>query len=358
MYLKEVDRMQVGFVGAEASGKTTLFELLSNTQGAFLSPDKANTATVDVPDDRVDKMSGLFKPKKTIYAKITFVDINRLSPGDRDNNNKSLNHLKLMDALAIVINGYTPDQDAKVMANDLDFCLSELILSDLDQVERKLNRLAKPQKAITLAGTDEKEVFTQLSATLEENAFLSTLELTPAIWKELNSYSFLTRLPMFVVVNLSEENGETLPAGMKALEEAAAQRGLPIVRMYAKLEKDLQELPDDEREIFASEYNLPLDGRNTFVQQAYATAGLVSFLTVGEDECRAWTVKGGTPAKEAAGVIHNDLTDNFVRAEVIHFDKLLECGSEQEAVKRGWMRSEKKEYPVLDGDILHILSSK
>lgn len=350
--------MQVGFLGAEASGKTTLFELLSNTQGAFLSPDKANTAAVDVPDERVDKLSALYKPKKTIYAKITFVDINRLSPGDRDNNNKSLNHLKLMDALAIVINGYTPGQDEKAMTNELDFCLSELILSDLDQVERKLERLKKPQKANTLAGVPEKEVFEKLSAILEENAFLSTLELTPDIWKELNSYSFLTRQPMFVVVNLSEEGSASQPTGLQALEAASAKRGLPVVRMYAKLEKDLQELPLDEREVFAQEYNLPLDGKNTFVKQAYATAGLISFLTVGEDEVRAWTLKAGSPVREAAGVIHNDLMDHFVRAEVIHCDRLLECGSEQEATKRGWMRSEKKEYPVQDGDVLHILSSK
>ncbi|MBN1595032.1 redox-regulated ATPase YchF, partial [candidate division FCPU426 bacterium] len=305
-----------------------------------------------------DKLNALYRPKKKIYAKISFIDINRLSPGDRENNNKSLTHLKLMDALAIVINGFTPGQDSKAMAADFNFCLSELILSDLDQVVRKLERLGKPQKPNTLAGRPEKEVFEQLNAVLENNAFLSTLDLPADLWKELNSYSFLTLKPMFVVVNLSEEKGAADPPGMAELHTEASARGLPVVRIYAKLEKDLQELPAPEREVFIQEYRLPLDGKSAFIRQAYATAGLVSFLTVGEDEVRAWTVKQGTSVREAAGVIHKDLMNYFVRAEVIHYDKLLECGSEHEAVKRGWMRSEKKEYPVADGDVLHILASK
>jgi len=350
--------MQVGFVGAEASGKTTLFALLSNTQGAFLSPDKSNTATVDVPDDRVDKLSALYKPKKTIYAKISFTDINRLAPGERENNNKSLNHLKLMDTLAIVINGFTPGRDVKAMANELDFCLSELIMSDLDQVERKLDRLKKPQKHGLLAGIPEKEVFEKLNATLEANTFLSALDLPADVWKELNSYSFLTLKPMFVITNLSEENGAKDPLGFSEMQAVATARSLPLVRMYVKLEKDLQELSPDEREVFVQEYGLPLDGKNTFIRQAYETAGLISFLTAGEDEVRAWTVKQGCPIREAAGVIHNDLMNYFVRAEVIHYDRLLECGSEHEAAKRGWLRSEKKEYPVQDGDVVHILAAK
>lgn len=296
---------------------------------------------------------------RATHAKISFTDINRLAPQDRENNNKSLNHLKLMDALSLVINGFTPEQDKKAMVKELDFCLSELILSDLDQVVRKLDRLKKPQKPATLAGMPEKAVFEKLNAALEENAFLSTLDLPVEVWKELNSYSFLTLKPMFIVVNLSEENSTAAPlAGMPALETAATQRGLPMVRTYAKLEKDLQELPPDERAVFTQEYGLPLDGKNIFIQQAYATTGLISFLTVGEDEVRAWTVKKECQVRDAAGTIHNDLMNHFVRAEVIHYDRLLECGSEHEASKRGWLRSEKKEYPVQDGDVLHILSSK
>ncbi|MCD4812174.1 DUF933 domain-containing protein [bacterium] len=350
--------MQIGFLGAESSGKTTLFELLSNTQGAYLSPDKANTATVDVPDDRIDQLTALYQPKKTIFAKITFVDINRLAPGDRENNNKSLNHLKLMDTLAIVINGYAQNQDGKKMQKELDFCLSELILSDLDQVERKLTKIKKTNKPAVLVGMPEKEIFEKLNATLEANKCLSELELPPEVWKELQSYSFLTRKSMFAVVNLSEEQGVEGPPGIIEFEQYANSLNFPVVRIYAKLDKDLQELPPDEKAVFAQEYNLPLDGKNTFIQQAYATAGLISFLTVGKDEVRAWTVKKDCPVKEAAGTIHNDLMNFFVRAEVISYKKLMECGSEQEATKRGLLRAEKKEYPVQDGDILHILSTK
>jgi len=350
--------MRVGFVGAEASGKTTLFELLSNTQGAYLSPDKANTAAVDVPDERVDKLSEIYRPQKTIYAKITFVDINRLSAGDRENNNKSLNHLKLMDALAIVINGYAPDRSCKEMLAELEFCLSELILSDLDQVIRKLERLNKSNKPASIAGMPEKEIFEKLTATLEESKCLSTLDLPQEVWKKLQSYSFLTLKPMFVVVNLSEEHGIAGPKGLAEFEKSVAEQNFAVVRIYAMLEKDIQELPPDEQAVFAEEYKLPLDGKNNFINQAYETAGLISFLTVGKDEVRAWTVKKGCPAREAAGTIHNDLMNFFVRAEVISYEKLIECGSEQEASKRGLLRAEKKEYPVKDGDILHILSSK
>ena len=163
---------------------------------------------------------------------------------------------------------------------------------------------------------------------------------------------------MFVVINLSEEQGVDGPAGLQEFIKIVETRGFSVIRMYAKLEKDLQELPETDRAVFSEEYNLPLDGRESFIQQAYATAGLISFLTVGPDEVRAWTVKRSCPIREAAGVIHKDFTTNFVRAEIISYEKLIECGSEQEAHKRGWQRSEKKEYPVQDGDVVHILANK
>ncbi len=350
--------MQVGFVGAAASGKTTIFELLSNTQGAFLSPDKANVATVDVPDSRIGRLSELYQPQKKTFAKISFTDINRLAPGDRENNNKSLNHLKLMDALVLVINGFSPGRTAQAPQADLEFCLSELIMSDLEQVERKLGKLRKLRTTPTLAGKPELEVLQKLGETLESNTLLSAREFPAEVWKELGSYNFLTRKPMFVVINLSEEQGLAGPAGLQDFVTASEARGFPAVRIYAKLEKDLQELSAEDRAVFTQEYDLPLSGKESFIRQAYTTSGLISFLTVGPDEVRAWTVKRGSPIREAAGVIHKDFTNNFVRAEIISFEKLLECGSEQEAHKRGWLRSEKKEYPVQDGDVVHILANK
>ncbi|MCK5534526.1 DUF933 domain-containing protein [bacterium] len=348
--------MQVGLVGLAASGKTTLFELLSNTKGAFLSPDKANTATVDVPDERVDKLSALYKPKKTIYAQISFTDTCRLSPGDSANNNKALNHLKLMDALAVILNGFAPGCVSRNILSDLDICLSEMIFSDLEQVERKLERIKKQNKTSNLAGVPEEEIFKKLAATLESNTMLSALELPPGVYKELLSYSFLTFKPVFVVVNLSEEHSRL--EEIKEFEKVVTSRGMSLVKIYVKLEKDLQELPPEDRESFREEYCLPLNGKAVFIQQAYSTVNLISYFTVGSDEVRAWTISRGCPAKEAAGVIHKDLMNYFVRAEVISFDRLLECGSEQEASRRGLLRAEKKEYPVKDGDILHILSTK
>ncbi len=350
--------MQVGLTGPQTSGKTTLFELLSNAHGSFLSPDQANTAAVDVPDARVDALSALFKPVRTIYAKISFTDTNRLSPGDRANNNRSLTHLKLMDALAVVLDAYSPGRDGAALARDLEFCRSELALSDLESVEKKLEKVRKQNKPTVLAGMPELEVFEKLSAELMANRPLRGLDLPAAVWKELQSFSFLSVLPVFVVVNLSETHGAAGPAGLAEFEAAVRAQGLEVVRIYTKLEKDLQELSPEEREVFRAEYAFPLDGKSAFIRQAYTTTGLISFLTAGEDEVRAWTVRRGCPAQEAAAAIHKDLMNFFVRAEVVTCERLLEAGSEAEAVKRGWRRAEKKDYPVQDGDVITFLSSK
>ncbi len=350
--------MQVGLVGAAGCGKTTLFELLSNTTGAYLSPDKANTATVDVPDERIDRLSALYRPQKTTYAKISFTDINRLTAGERENNNKALQHLKLMDALALVINGFLPERSLEVLKREFEFCILELIFSDLEQVERKLERLGKSNKITQIAGIPEREVFQKLKGALESHSGLHNVALSLAVWKELSSFSFLTRKPLFCVLNCGEEENALLPEVLFEFKQWLAEREVDLVCLHAKLEKDLQELSPDDRAAFAGEYNFPLNGREEFVRQAYRTAGLISFFTVGEDEVRAWTVRKACPCREAAAAIHNDLMNNFVRAEVISYQNLIECGSEQEASRRGLLRTEKKEYPVQDGDILHILAQK
>ncbi len=350
--------MQVGLVGAAGCGKTTLFELLSNTAGAFLSPDKSNTATVDVPDERIDRLSSLYRPRKTTYAKISFTDINRLTAGERENNDKALQHLKLMDALAVVINGYLPDRGAEVLKREFDFCLEELILSDLEQVERKLERLQKSTRSGMIAGMPERDVFGKLAGELEAHTLLRHMDFSGGVWKELSSFSFLTRKPLFCVINCGEEESAAFRRAVTEYREHITDQGTACVTVHAKLEKDLQELPPEERREFAAEYPFPLNGRREFIRQAYLTAGLVSFFTVGEDEVRAWTVKRDCPCREAAAAIHNDLMHNFVRAEIISYEALLECGSEQEASRRGLLRSEKKEYPVQDGDVLHILAQK
>ncbi|MBN1799641.1 MAG: redox-regulated ATPase YchF [Spirochaetales bacterium] len=349
--------MQAGLVGAAGCGKTTLFELLSSTTGSFLAPDKANTATVDVPDERIDLLSALYRPRKTTYAQISFTDINRLSEGERENNDKALCHLKLMDALAVVVNGFLPGRSAETLIAEIEFCLTELILSDLEQVERKLERLEKSHKPAAIGGIPEKELFQKLAAALEAHTPLKAVELPDAAWKELSSFAFLTRKPLFCVLNCAEEEHTLSRDTLDGFRQSLAEKDIELVCVHAKLEKDLQELDPGERGLYSAEYDFPLNGKEEFIRQAYRTAGLASFFTVGEDEVRAWTVKQGCPCREAAAAIHNDLMHNFIRAEIISYEQLLECGSEQEASKRGWLRSEKKEYPVQDGDILHILAN-
>ncbi len=350
--------MQVGLAGSGGCGKTTLFELLSQTEGSFLSPDQAHTAAVDVPDPRLAVLAGIFSPKKITPAKIFFTDTNRLVPGDRANNNKALSHLRLLDALAVVVDGFTPGRTGAEMRKDLDFCLSEMVLSDLEQVEGKLERLRKSKSVGSVGGLPEEELFSRFADALQSNQPLSSLPLPPQVQKALGSYSFLTAKPFFIVANLSEAFGTHGPPGLEEFEQGVRTQNRAVVRVYAKLEKDLQELSADERTLFTAEYALPLDGRATFIRQAYATAGLVSFLTAGEKEVRAWTVPRDCPAQEAAGVIHKDFMHHFIRAEVVTYEHLLEAGSFAEASRRGWLRAEKKEYPVQDGDVVTFLAGK
>ena len=352
--------MRLGIIGLPQSGKTTLFNALTrgNTPttmsgGRF----EVHTGVVDVVDPRVDRLSAMFRPEKTIYAKVTYADIAGLEGGASKSgiSGALLNQLTQMDGFVHVVRCF---QDASVPHpagsvnpyRDIDAMDAELLLNDLISVERKQERLVDERKKG--GGRDkaviEREItlFDKLHAALAEERLLRDIELSAEEDKALSGFGFLTRKPALILLNLSE--GQEAPAVDYPHQRSA------VVGLQGKLEMDLAQLPPDEAELFMGEYGIQELGLQRVIALSYDLLGLQSFFTVGEDEVRAWTVRRGAPAVEAAGVIHTDLQKGFIRAEVVAYNDLVTLGGMPEARSKGKLRLEGKEYVLQDGDIMHV----
>jgi GTP-binding protein YchF len=351
--------MKLGIIGPPQSGKTTIFNAITKgdtpttaSAGRF----EVHTAVVDVPDERVTKLSGMFNPKKTIYAKVTYAVIAGLEAGSAKSgiSGQLLNELSQMDGFILVVRAFESDLvmhpsgsvDAK---RDVEAMLGELLLNDLIAVERKLERLADEKKK---GGTDkalnerQAVLFTRLLDALNESTPLRKLEYTLEEEKELSSFGLLTRKPILVVFNM----GESQSAPQMELD-------VPSVALMGKLEMELAQLPPDDAAMFMEEYGIKELSLNKMISLSYELLKVQSFFTVGEDEVRAWETKIGATAQESAGEIHTDLMRGFVRAEVVAYEDLISLGSMAEAKSKGKFRLEGKEYIVRDGDIVHIRSS-
>jgi len=352
--------MKLGIIGLPQSGKTTLFNALTRgTQPTGLSAGKieVHTAVVDVPDPRVDRLSAMFKPKKTIYAKVTYADVAGLegSAAKTGISGALLNQLTQMDGFIQVVRCFEDDAVPHPAGSidpvrDIASMESELILNDLISVERKLERLAEEKKKG--GGRDraaiERELglFERFRAALAEEIPLRDVDVDAEEEKALASFGFLSRKPMLVVLNLSE--GQTPPA------IHYPHRHSQVVALQGKLEMEIAQLPPEEAQVFLAEYGIEEPSLNRMIRLSYDLLGLQSFFTVGPDECRAWTVRRGATAPEAAGVIHTDLQKGFIRAEVVAYDDLIALGGMNEVKAHGKLRLEGKEYIVQDGDILNI----
>jgi ribosome-binding ATPase len=352
--------MRLGIIGLPQSGKTTLFNALTRgTQptGAASGKMEVHTAVVDVPDPRVDSLSSMFKPKKTIYAKVTYADIAGLdgSAGKSGISGTLLNQLTQMDGFIHVVRVFEDENVAHPSGSinplrDIQAMDSEFVLNDLISVERKLERLAEERKKG--GGRDkttvEREIvlFDRMHATLEQEIPLRDIEITEDDDRALAGFGFLSRKPLLIVLNLSE--------GQPAPKIDYPHKHSQVVALQGKLEMDIAQLPPDEMEMFLQEYGIEEPSLNRMIRLSYDLLGLQSFFTVGPDECRAWTVQRGATAPVAAGVIHTDLQKGFIRAEVVHYDDLTSLGGMAEAKTHGKFRLEGKEYIVKDGDILNI----
>jgi GTP-binding protein YchF len=351
--------MKLGIIGLPQSGKTTIFNALTRGDTpttASAGRIEVHNAVVDVPDPRVDVLSKMFNPKKTVYAKVTYADIAGLETGSAKSgiSGQLLNQLNQMDALILIVRAFADDSvmhpngsvDPK---RDVNTMLSELLLGDLIAVERKLEKLTDERKK---GGTDkalnarQTELFEKLNRTLSEEKPLRTLEFTSEEQRELSSFGLLTRKPILTVFNLGE--GQQAPD---------AKLDHPSVALMGKLEMEIAQLGPEDAAVFMDEYGIKELSLNRMINLSYDLLQVQTFFTVGEDEVRAWTTRRGASAQESAGEIHTDLQRGFVRAEVVAYDDLTSLGGMNEAKAKGKLRLEGKEYPVKDGDIMHIRSS-
>ncbi len=359
--------MKTGIIGLPQVGKTSLFVMLTKQQVGQRSgnPREAHLGVAKVPDDRLDRLAALYNPKKLIHASVEFADVAALSQ-EALNETAFAANLRNVDALAHVVRAFEDDSIPHVGPIDpvrdiknIDF---DLIVNDLGQVEKRLERVEKDLKKLKSAETErEHDLLKRAKAHLETERPLREMEMTPEDKKRVRGFMFLSEKPILYVLNIGES-----PMLGKELEEAVAKYGVTEVAarpntgalaVCAKVEAELAEMSDEDAAEFLSSYGLKESGLVRLITKTYELLGLISFFTVGEDECRAWTVERGIKAVHAAGAIHTDLEHHFIRAETIHWDQLLEAGSEAEARARGTLRLEGKEYIVKDGDVMHIRHS-
>ena len=352
--------MEIGIIGLPNSGKTTIFNALTRSHtatAAFSSGQlEVHTAVVDVPDPRVDDLSAMFKPKRTIYAQVTYNDIAGLGKGAGKSgiSGPLLNAIAANDALLLVVRAFedegVPHPDNTIdPARDLEVMEAELILNDMTVVDRRLERL----KGMKLRGTPEErkrmaieeELMQRLWAVLEEERGLREVELTDEERRMLGGFGLLSLKPLLRVINAGDDAQDA--------DFAALMDGRTLV-LRGKLEAEIAQMSADEAREFLADFGITEPGLNRAIRFCYDMLGLESFFTVGEDEVRAWTVKRGALAPEAAGVIHTDLQKGFIRAETISYADLMAMGGMAEARKHGKLRLEGKEYVVQNGDILNI----
>ena len=347
--------MKLAIIGLEQSGKTTVFNAMTGAEenvGSF-GKIEAHISVVKVPDKRIDWLTNLYSPKKTVFTNIEFVDI----PGSINDSSdpKIVSCAREVDALIFVIRSFANDEvlhplDTIDPARDFERIKTGLIIADMEIAEKRLDRLKKNKEKGIIAPEEKVELsaLEKIVSVLENEECASKAQLTEQEEKVIRSFQFLTLKPFLSLLNVSDDsiNSDDTKKYLESLENSMA--------MSAKIETEIRNLPGEDRKLFLEDLGLTELSLNTFIMKAYETLGLISFFTVGEDEVRAWTIKKGTPAVNAAGKIHSDLERGFIRAEVFSYDDLLSLGTEREIKAKGKMRLEGKEYIVLDGDILNI----
>lgn len=349
--------VKVALVGFQGAGKTSVFNALTGqtAETGLGKKGGSNLGRIQVPDERIDALTKIYSPKKTTYAEIQFVDV----AGPTDSGERSetgldqalVAQIRESEALAHVVRGFDNPSLTRAPdpARDLASFEEELILTDLVQVETRITRLKKEKK------TTEVDLMEKLKESLEQGTALRRLSLAPEEWAQLSGFRFLSQKPMLVVVNQAEANiGKPLDA---KVVEAAASRGVQLLSMCATVEAEIMAMPAEDQQAFLTDLGLTEPVRTRFIQAAYALLELISFLTSGEDEVRAWTIRRGTVAKAAGGKIHSDIERGFIRAEVTPFAEFVKFGSEAKVKEAGKLRLEGKEYVVQDGDIVHFRHS-
>ncbi len=359
--------MKTGIIGLPQVGKTSLFVMLTKQQVMQRSgsPREAHLGVARVPDDRLVRLAALYNPKKLVHASVEYADVAALNK-EALNETAFAANLRNVDALAHVVRAFEDDTIPHVgpidLLRDIKSIDLDLIVNDLGQVEKRLERVQKDMKKMkSLEIEREFELLKRALAHLETERPLREMQMTPEDKKRFRGFMFLSEKPMLYVLNIGEsttlDKDQEEAVAKYGIGEASSRPNTGALAVCAKVEAELAEMTDEDAAEFLSSYGLKESGLVRLIRKTYELLGLMSFFTVGEDECRAWTVERGSKAVTAAGAIHTDLEHHFIRAETIHWDQLLDAGSEAEARSRGTLRLEGKEYIVKDGDVMHIRHS-
>ena len=344
--------MKVGLVGFAGCGKSTVFRWLTGVVPDPARVQQGQTGMAKIPDERLDKMSSLFKPKKTTFAEIAFLDTPGLDLDERRDNPRRLGILREANGLLVILNGFAggdPAVELGKFREELAFADLEIVSNRLSKVEVNLKK-PKPAKERE-ADLVEQSVLQRVVACLEDGKSPRTLGLKPEEEKLIRSFQLLTLKPELAFLNQGDATlGKPLPPTLLALSPGC-------LAAPASLEMELTELSEEDRIAFAADLGITGSQRDATLKGIFREMGRIVFMTVGDDECRTWPIDRGIPAVEAAGAIHTDLSNRFVRAEVVGYEEFVRVGSMKEAKAQGVYRLEGKTYIVQDGDIMHILAS-
>jgi ribosome-binding ATPase len=349
--------VRLGIIGFPGGGKTTLFNLLTGAEASVAQAPgrgRLNVGVARVPDDRVTRLSALFQPKKTVYATVEVVDLAGFDRGERAS--LDVGELRQADALLHVVRAFpSPALGAAQPSREVQALEEELVLADLDVVERRLQKLGPGLKRKpTDAEQREHALLARVQGPLADGAPLRAQALSAEEERLLRGFQFLSLKPILHCLNLAEDAVAARDGALAELGEVAKRPKTLVGWVSAAVEGEVAALPPEEQRTFLDALGLPEPALHRVIRDAYALLGLASFFTVGEDEVRAWTITAGAPAVDAAAAIHSDIARGFIRAEVVGWAELLEAGSLAEARKRALLRLEGKDYPVQDGEVCHF----
>ena len=357
--------MKLGIVGLPNVGKSTLFNAITNAGAEsanypFCTMDP-NVGMVSVPDERLDFLAELYQPKKYTPAVIEFVDIAGLVKGASKGEglgNKFLENIRRTDAIVHVVRCFDDENIIHVEggadpARDIEIIELELIMADMELIERRIDKAKKAAKGGDKKFLHEAEVFEGLLAHLNEGRSARSYDCSDDDMELISTCDLLSLKPVIYAANMDEAGMTSLAdnAYYNAVKKIADAEGAQVLPICAKIEQEIGELPEEDKAMFLEELGLAESGLDRLIKCSYALLGLISFLTCGPDECRAWTIKKGTKAPQAAGKIHSDFERGFIRAEIVAFDDLKACGSMAAAKEKGLVRSEGKDYVMKDGDV-------
>jgi len=358
--------MKIGLVGLPLVGKTTFFNLLTHGHAEIsnFSSGKvaSNIGSAKVPDRRIDFLAKLYNPKKITYAQMDFTDVPGLVSGastGKGVGNQFLEDIRKVDALVHIVRAFENNEVQHVEGSidpmrDIETISLELLFADLGIIDNRISRIQTGKK-VTKENLAELEVLKKCKEGLENGLLIHQIKLAEDERELLKTFSFLSEKPMILVINVGENSLKSFSYPQK--EEVinyAKERNVPVIEVCAKAEMEISELLEEDRQLFMEELGIKRSGIDILASTTYDYLGLISFLTAGEDEVRAWTIRKGTDARKAAGKIHSDIERGFIRAEVVKFKDIEELGNMHKAKEKGLYRLEGKEYIVLDGDIINF----